>query len=143
MQHVGTDLFSVDKEDHLVLVDRYSEFIVSKQLSRTNTTNVTKQLKNWLDLLGWPETIQSDGSPQFYSGFNQFCTKHNITHEQTSPHNPEANGLAETSSICLPNANRTTKTSKQPSPDSAPRHMLTDTHPPNSSWEKDSKQIYR
>ena len=34
-------------------------------------------------------------APQFNFEFNQFCRKHNITHGLTSPHNPQANGLAE------------------------------------------------
>ena len=95
MQHEGTDLFFIDKEGHLVLVDRYSEFLVSKLLHSTNTAAITNQLKAWFDLLGWLQTIRSDGGPQYRTEFDQFCTKHNIKHELTSPHNPQANGLAE------------------------------------------------
>ena len=60
MQHVGTDLFLIDKEDHLVLVDQYSGFLVSKLLNSTSTTTITNQLKTWFDLLSWPQTIRSD-----------------------------------------------------------------------------------
>ena len=38
MQNVATDLYSLDKEDHLVLVDRYSGFFVGKLLTKTNKT---------------------------------------------------------------------------------------------------------
>ena len=91
MQHVGTDLFSLDKEDYLVLVDRYSGFVVSKKLTKTNIAMV----KPWFDLLCWPQTIYSDGGSQFRSEFDQFCRKHNMLQEFISPHNPQANGLAE------------------------------------------------
>ena len=52
MQHVGTDLFFIDREDHLVLVDRYSGFVVSKLLNSTSTTSITYQFKMWFDVLG-------------------------------------------------------------------------------------------
>ena len=55
----------------------------------------TQQLKNWFDLLGWPQTIQSDRGQQYWTEFDQFCSKHNIKHKLTSPHNPQANSLAE------------------------------------------------
>ena len=88
MQHVGTDLFYIDEEDNLVLVDRYSGFLVSKPLHSTNTTAITNQLKAWFDLLGWPQSIRSDRGPQYYrTEFDKFCNKHNIKHEPTSPHN--------------------------------------------------------
>ena len=95
MQNVGTDLYSLDKEDHLVLLDRYSRFVVSKLLTKTNTTSITNQLKQWFNLLEWPQTIRSEGGPQYRTEFDQFCKNHNIKHELTSPHNSQANGLAE------------------------------------------------
>ena len=57
----------------------------------------TQQLKNWFDLLGWPQTIRSDGGPQYRTEFDQFSSKCNIKHKLTSPRNPQANGLAESS----------------------------------------------
>ena len=44
---------------------------------------------------GWPTHIRTDGGPQFWSEFKEFCTAHGITHELSSPYNPESNGLAE------------------------------------------------
>ena len=64
---------------------------MSKQLTKTNTTTVTKQLKHWFDLLGWPQTLLSDGGPQFWNS-TIFATKNNSTHEL---HNPQVNDLAE------------------------------------------------
>ena len=45
--------------------------------------------------VGWPTAIRTDGGPQFRSEFPQFCDKHGIKHELSSPYNPESNGLAE------------------------------------------------
>ena len=45
--------------------------------------------------LRMPLVIRSDNGPQFRSEFNFFCQAHGITHELSSPYNPESNGLAE------------------------------------------------
>ena len=65
MQAVGTDLFSLYGEDWIVLVDRYSGYLCAEKLRRTDTESVIKQLTYWFQLLGWPETIRSDGGPQY------------------------------------------------------------------------------
>ena len=95
MHNVGTDLYSLDKEDHLVLVDRHSGFVMSKLLTKTSTTAIINQLNIWFNLLGWSQTIWSDRGQQYHTEFDQFCKRHNIKHKLMSPHNPEANGLAE------------------------------------------------
>ena len=95
MQSIGTDLFSLEGTDYLIMVDRYSGFICSEKLNKTNTTAIINQLTKWFNLLGWPDTIRSDGGPQFRTEFDSFCKEKNIAHELTSPYNPQANGLAE------------------------------------------------
>ena len=52
-------------------------------------------MEAWFFDFGWPEYIRSDGGPQFRTEFKQFCNKHGIQHELSSPYNPESNGLAE------------------------------------------------
>ena len=44
---------------------------------------------------GLPKVIRSDGGPQFRSKFSKLCQDHGITHELSSPYNPQSNGLAE------------------------------------------------
>ena len=44
---------------------------------------------------GWPVVIRSDGGPQFRQEFAEFCKNNSISHELSSPYNPESNGLAE------------------------------------------------
>ena len=46
-------------------------------------------------LFGYPSVIRSGGGAQFRSEFDNFCASKNITHELTSPYNPQSNGLAE------------------------------------------------
>ena len=96
MESVSTDLFSHANKDYLVLVDRYSDYIFcSDALSKTNTCTLLHVLIKLFQLFGDPSVIRSDGGPQFRSEFDNFCASKNITHELTSPYNPQSNGLAE------------------------------------------------
>ena len=95
MSDVGVDLFTANGMNYLVMVDRYSGFPFCKQMRNTNTSAVTSILLQWFADWGFPQRIRSDGGPQFRSEFGEFCHKFAITHELSSPHNPESNGLAE------------------------------------------------
>ena len=53
------------------------------------------QLETWFTDFGWPLFICSDNGLQFRSEFAFFCKLHGVTHELSSPYNPESNGLAE------------------------------------------------
>ena len=64
----------------------------SDALSKTNTSIILNVLIKWFQLFGYPSVIRSDGGPQFRS---EFDNSKNITHELTSPYNPQSNGLAE------------------------------------------------
>ena len=52
-------------------------------------------LRSWFNLLGWPQSIHSDGGPQFRGDFVQFCSEYGIKHELSAPYNPRSNGRAE------------------------------------------------
>ena len=95
MNEVGTDLFDAIGKKWIVLVDRYSGYAWASELRRTDTATVVGQLSDWFIEFGWPTAIRTDGGPQFRNEFTQFCNKHSIKHELSSPYNPESNGLAE------------------------------------------------
>jgi transposase InsO family protein len=95
MSHLGLDLFACHGEDWLPMVDRYSGFPFCHKLRSTVTSSVTKVLHAWFCEWGFPQVLRSDGGPQFRSEFREFCAKHNIEHELSSPYNPQSNGLAE------------------------------------------------
>ena len=77
------------------MVDRYSGYAWAARLSSTATRQVLLHLEAWFTEFGWPLVIRSDNGPQFHSEFSFFCQAHGITHELSSPYNPESNGLAE------------------------------------------------
>ena len=91
MDTIGTDLFSHAGKDYLI-----AGYIMSSDIIKnTNSANIIKILNNWLNILGFPKTIRSDGGPQFRTEFDKFCKSYNIIHELSSPYNPRSNGLAE------------------------------------------------
>ena len=111
MKHVAADLFDAAGEKWIVLVDRYSGYAWTDKLKDTSTATVTAKLNSWFVEYGYPEYIRTDGGPQFRRDFKAYCDKHYITHELSSPYNPESNGLAEAAvknmkSLILPSADR-------------------------------------
>ena len=77
------------------MVNRYSGYAWTAKLSNTSTRQVLSHLESWFTEFGWPLVIRSDNGPQFRSELGFFCQAHGITHELSSPYNPESNGLAE------------------------------------------------
>jgi hypothetical protein len=95
-QKVSVDLFEYGNKHFLIMVDRYSGWpLLSDPISKTNTSNVLKIVKNWIVEWGIPQAIRSDGGPQFRGEFDQFCQENGIIHELSSAYNPESNGHAE------------------------------------------------
>ena len=95
MDSVSVDLFHYGGKEYLVMVDRYSGFTWVTPLSSTITSKITSHLLQWFLDFGFPQTIRSDGGPQFRSEFDSFLEEHNIIHEVSSPYNPKSNGSAE------------------------------------------------
>jgi len=95
MQSMGTDLFQACGKQWIVLVDRFSGYCFIKQLRSTTSASIIATLTDWFLDYGWPQSIRSDGGPQFRSEFQKFCRENQIIHELSAPYNPEANGLAE------------------------------------------------
>ena len=95
MLQTACDLFSVVGKQWLTLVDRFSGYAWTIALHKLDTKAVIQHLEQWFNDFGWPTHIRTDGGPQFRSEFKEFCAAHGITHELSSPYNPESNGLAE------------------------------------------------
>ena len=92
---VGTDIFHINGQNWLVMVDRSTGFPFAAKLPSLNTSAVINQLQTWFRDLGYPKIIRSDNGPQFRADFTAFCSSRNIKHETSSPYNPQSNGLAE------------------------------------------------
>ena len=57
-----------------------------------DTKGDTLLLESWFNDFGWHTHIQTDGRPQFRPEFKEFCSSYSITHQLSSPYNPESNG---------------------------------------------------
>ena len=95
-QRVATDLFTFENRNYLVLVDYYSNFIELDYLADTSSQTVIHKLKMHFARHGVPDYVVSDNGPQYTSSeFRRFATTWKFKHVTTSPHYPQANGMAE------------------------------------------------
>ena len=92
---VGIDLFEYNKQQYLLVVDYYSKFPYTCRLHSPNTSTVINKLKEIFTENGIPETVITDGRPQFRSEFKEFAKKWRFQHIQSSPHHHQSNGQAE------------------------------------------------
>lgn len=96
MEALGMDIFHCGGKDWLVIVDRYSGFPFVRRLPSLSSAATIRALEQILWEFGLPDSIRSDGGPQFTSSeFKDFLHSLDIRHEISSPYNPASNGLAE------------------------------------------------
>ena len=92
----STDLFSLNGEDYLFIVDSYSQFIKIVRLHSTSSKLVTEHTKSAFPCYGIPRIVKSDNGPQFTSDiYKKLSEEWGFKHVTTSPYHPQANGLAE------------------------------------------------
>ena len=96
-QHIATDLFELQREHYLLIIDYYSKYpFVYKMNNACTSTNVINILKKLFAEQGVPETLMSDNGRQYSSTeFAEFTKSWNFKHITSSPYNPRSNGLAE------------------------------------------------
>ncbi len=93
---VGSDLFTLHKQDFLVLVDYYSNFIEVEKLDSSDSRAVINKIKANIARYGIMDTLITDNGPQYTSNeFKQFVKSYEINHETSSPYYAQSNGLAE------------------------------------------------
>ena len=81
----------------LIIVDQFSGWPLVRNLRKDTTSgSLKKELTKLFTDYGLPETIYSDGGPQFASDeFAKFLEKWKVSHTMSSPHYPQSNGIAE------------------------------------------------
>ena len=97
MQNMPTDLFHVNGDPYIVLVDRYSSFIWADKVKDETTSTVIKYLEGIFYDFGFPKRLRSDGGPCFRGSFSSWCKENYIVHELSSAYYSQSNGLAEIS----------------------------------------------
>ena len=93
---VGTDLFTMQGKDYLLVVDYYTNYPEISLLPDTTSSTVIKHAKSIFARHGIPRVVISDNGPQYSSKeFQEFAKKWEFQHITSSPYHPEANGKAE------------------------------------------------
>ena len=70
---LGVDLFEHNKKQYLLVVDYFSKFPIIRKLHSLSTGSIISKLKGIFSENGIPETLISDGGPQFRSEFKEFA----------------------------------------------------------------------
>ena len=97
-QKIGTDLFSCDTKDYLLITDYYSLWPEVYELGKTESENVIEATKQAFSHHGIPQEVVSDNGPQFISQkYNIFQREWEFKRVPSSPRYPQANGLIESS----------------------------------------------
>ncbi|XP_058828239.1 uncharacterized protein K02A2.6-like [Topomyia yanbarensis] len=94
-QCVGIDLYEYAGHDHVVIVDAYSGFVISRQLGEKSARHVINVLDRVFCDYGYTTQIRSDNVPFNSSAFDSYANKCNIEFIFSSPRYPQSNGLAE------------------------------------------------
>jgi hypothetical protein len=95
-QKVGTDLFTWNDHDYLLIADYHSKFFEYALLPNTKSKTVITYMKSIFSRQGIPEEVVSDNGPQYSSDeFATFARKWEFKHTTSSPKYPQSNGFAE------------------------------------------------
>ena len=97
-QVVGTDLFSWDRDEHLLMCDYYSKFPIIKKIPRGQSTGstVVNLTKCVFSEQGVPVVIISDNGPHYdCKSYKEFSKEWGFQHITWSPRYPQSNGFIE------------------------------------------------
>lgn len=95
-EKIGTDLYTIDGQDYLIVVDYFSNFWEIDHLPNTKASTVIKKLKCHFARQGIPDIVVSDNGPQFAcEKFTNFANEWGFEHRPGSPGHQQTNGKAE------------------------------------------------
>jgi len=101
-QKVACDLFELDREMYIILVDYFSEYFEVGKLQDTKSVTVIQWLKEQFARFGIVQELVTDGASYFSSReFQEFTHCWQFKHTFSSPTHSQSNGMAERSvGIC-------------------------------------------
>ena len=96
-QIVGTDLFSIGRNNYLIIGDYYSKFpFVELIEGRATSDMIVKLTKRIFSEQGVPDRVVSDNGGHFDSqAYKLFAKAWGFEHVTSSPHYPRSNGFVE------------------------------------------------
>ena len=87
--------FADSDQKYLVISDYYSRWIEIIKTPTPSCGAIIPKLNDLFATFGYPDEIISDNSPFKSEEFSNYCKSKDIYHDTSSPHNPQANGQAE------------------------------------------------
>ncbi|XP_037520544.1 uncharacterized protein K02A2.6-like [Rhipicephalus sanguineus] len=95
-EFLGMDLFYLNGQTSLLVVDDYSRLTEVVTLRSTTARAVIDALKSIFARHGIPQDVRSDNGPSFSSQeFAAFAASYGFNHATSSPHYAQSNGEAE------------------------------------------------
>ncbi|XP_049515032.1 uncharacterized protein K02A2.6-like [Dermacentor silvarum] len=95
-EEVGVDLFHLNGQDYVFLVDYRSSFPEVISLRSTSAPAVINVIKSVFARHGIPRLVRSDNGPQFAAReFSTFADSYGFRYVTSSPHFPQLNGEVE------------------------------------------------
>ena len=112
-QVVGTDLFSIGRDNYLIVADYHSKFPFVERIEGKATSELIVNLtKRIFSEHGSPDRVISDNGGHFAShAYRLFADKWGFDHITSSPHFPQSNGFIEHQ---IQTVKRTMKKHQQP-----------------------------
>ena len=93
-QNVATDLFTLNGQDYIVVVNIFSRYFEFEKLGSTSSDAVIRKVKGIYSRHGIPEKVVSDNDPQYASHeCDTVAEQWEFTHVTSNPRNSQSNGL--------------------------------------------------
>lgn len=95
-QRLHCDFAKFQDKNFLILVDSKSKWVEIFHMNITTSSKTIEKLRTCFAAYGLPNTLVTDGGPQFTSEeFGNFLKSNGVHHVLSPPYHPASNGLAE------------------------------------------------
>jgi hypothetical protein len=87
MAEVGANLFKAGKQHFLIVVDRYSGFLLVAKLTLQSSESIIGHMEKMFYLLGRPGEIKCDNGPCIRTEFKNWAKARDIIVNNSAPNN--------------------------------------------------------
>ena len=93
---IGTDLFTFENHEYLIIADYFSKYPIIKKLHELSSQAIANFTSEIFSMFGVPNTVISDNGPQFVGkAYQSLIQSYGICHITSSPVHPKSHGFIE------------------------------------------------